>query len=429
MASRLALSSAQTAVWVAQQLDPNDRSFNVAEYCEIEGPLDPVLFEAALREVVAETPALRARFDIGDEGLCQYIDDAVEVPMPVIDVSGEPDPIAAAERWMRQDLARKYDIGKGPLFAWALFTLGAGRTAWYRAAHHIIVDSFGLSLIASHVADVYTALVTGRSRRPRPPGTLAQVIAADAAYQASEQYEEDRRFWLSQLADQRETVSLTDWRPPRARDSIQESAHLPPADVATLRAAARRLNATWPEIVIAGCVVQLHRATGVRELAVGLPVTGRTEPLLRRVPAMLTNAVSLRFELSSEMTFASVVEQTSQRMEEALLHQRYPQEHLVRELPSLPKGRRQFGPDISIMAFNYPGGYAGHPSVLRCLSAGPVEDLTINVFDQLDGKGLNISFCGNAELYGREQLSRHVNDFVSLLRSVTRLLEGGPVAR
>ncbi|QTD96737.1 condensation domain-containing protein [Streptomyces cyanogenus] len=421
MTAPLALSSAQTGVWMAQQLDPDDRSFNIGEYCDIEGPVDPVLFEAALREVVATTPALRARFDIGDEGLCQYVDDFVDVPLHHIDVSGEPDALAAAERWMRRDLAKEYDLAKGPLFTWALFTLGAGRTLWYRAAHHIVVDGFGLSLIASHVADVYTSLVTGRPRRPRPPGTLEQVIEADTAYQDSEEYADDRRFWLSRLADQTEVASLTDWRPPRGRAALRVSGHLPPSDVEVLRAAARRLEVTLPEVIIAAVAVQLYRATGVRELVVGLPVTGRTEPLMRRVPAMLTNVVPLRYALSSGLDFAAVVEQTSHRLEEAIEHQRYPQEHLAREIPGLPKGRRQFGPDVNIMSFPYRGDYAGHSAVVHSLSPGPVEDLSINVYDRLRGQGLEICFYGNTELYGHDQLAGHLSDFLSLLRSVDGL--------
>ncbi|MFE2296389.1 condensation domain-containing protein [Streptomyces sp. NPDC059452] len=428
MAARLALSSAQTGVWMAQQLDPDDRAFNIGEYCDIAGPVDPVLFEQALREVVAATPALRARFDIGEEGLCQYIDDTVDVPLHHIDVSGEPDPRAAAERWMRQDLAKEYDIAKGPLVTWALFTVGAERTLWYRAAHHIVVDGFGLALIASHVADVYTALVTGRPRKPRPPGTLEQVVAADVAYRESERYAHDRQFWLDRLAGQTETAGLTDWRPTRGRASIRESGHLSPTDVGLLRAAARRLDVTWPEIVIAALAVLLHRATGIRELVLGLPVTARTEPMLRRVPGMVTNVVPLRLSLSPETDFAAVVTQTSQRLEEALRHQHYPQEDLVRELPGLPNGRRQFGPDINIMSFNYQGDYAGRSSAVHTLCSGPVEDLTVNVYDRMDGQGLQIALDGNAELYTPAQLADHIHHFVSLLRSVPSLLDGCEVS-
>ncbi|MHB6905387.1 hypothetical protein [Streptomyces sp. DB-54] len=139
---------------------------------------------------------------------------------------------------------------------------------------------------------------------------------------------------------------------------------------------------------------------------------------MRRTPP------GLRLALGPETDFAAVVEQTSRRVAEALEHQRYPQEHLVREVPGLPDGRRQFGPDVDIMSFNYRADYAGHRSVVHSLSAGPVEDLSINVYDRMYGQGLQISFFGNAELYTYEQLTGHVSDFTSLLRTLPALLDG-----
>ncbi|MFD7027565.1 condensation domain-containing protein [Streptomyces sp. NPDC059917] len=424
MTARLPLSSAQTGVWVAQQLDPDDRSFNIAEYCDIAGPVDPELLGAALREVVAATPALRARFGIGEEGLCQYVDEDVEVVLHTVDVSDEPDPREAAERWMAEHLAEAYDLARGPLFTWALFTLGPERSFWYRAAHHVAVDGFAFSLVASHVADVYTALATGAPRRPRPPGTLEQVVEADVAYRGGAAFERDRAFWHERMAGRGAPVSLTDWRPARTRASHRAAGRLAASALEPLRSVARRLEVTWPEIVIAIAAVWLHRATGTGDLVVGLPVTGRTEPLSRRVPAMLTNVVPLRFELGPDTPFAAVVAQAAQRLEEAVEHQRYPQERLVRELSEPGRGATgRFGPDINIMSFNHRPRYAGHPSTVRTLCSGPVDDLTVNVYDRMDGQGLDVALDGNAELYAPERLAAHVDDFVALLSRVPELLE------
>ncbi|OEV23002.1 dimodular nonribosomal peptide synthase, partial [Streptomyces nanshensis] len=133
-----------------------------------------------------------------------------------------------------------------------------------------------------------------------------------------------------------------------------------------------------------------------------------------------------RLSFGPHTPFADVVAQTSLRLEEALRHQRYPQEHLVRELPGLPEGRKQFGPDVNIMSFNYHGDYAGRPATVHTLCSGPVEDLTVNVYDRMDGRGLQIALDGNAELYDRAQLSQHLADIVALLRSVTGPLEHAP---
>ncbi|MCG1040562.1 Condensation domain-containing protein [Burkholderia sp. b14] len=53
------LTSAQSEIWLAQLIHPDSPIYNVAQYTAIRGPLDVALFEAALRQVVAETQSLR----------------------------------------------------------------------------------------------------------------------------------------------------------------------------------------------------------------------------------------------------------------------------------------------------------------------------------------------------------------------------------
>ncbi|MFD5558619.1 condensation domain-containing protein [Streptomyces sp. NPDC127068] len=415
MSARLPLSAAQAGVWVAQQLDPGDRSFNIAEFCEIRGDLQPELFERAVREIVSETEALRARFGIDEIGLGQFITDPADWSMSHVDVSGEADPNGAAHRRMAAELAREYDTETGPVFSSVLFRVGPKLFYWYRAAHHVAVDGFALSLIAGRVAGMYTELVTGRPRQQLPPHSLRDVVEDDARYQSSAEFERDREFWLERLAGLRGPVSPVDWKPSGNRDSIRTGRQLPAEQVDRLRALARRAQATWPEVVIAAVAVHLHRATGERDVLMGLPVSGRVTPMLRCVPSMLTNAVPLRLAIAPEATLSSVIRHTAGELELAREHQRYPQERLLRELPAIPDGRRQFGVDVNIMAFNYSFSYAGCQSVTHNLRSGPVEDLTVNVYDRLDGTGLWIEFDGNAGLYGPAELAEQLDRFVELL--------------
>ncbi|AJC59851.1 MULTISPECIES: condensation domain-containing protein [Streptomyces] len=426
MTERLALTSAQTGVWVAQQLNPGDTSFTCTEYCDIAGPVDPDRFRAALCEVVAATPALRAGFDLGDEGLVQHIDDTVDIPMHYLDLSRESDAYAAARCWMaRHRENHGFDLTKGPLATWALFKAASDRFIWYRAVHHIAVDGLGHSLIASAVADSYTALSTGRRRRTAPVGTLRQVVEADIAYQRSDAFRRDGEFWAAYLENRMDTVSLTDWRLPPNGAAIRESAYLEPAEVGMLRSVARDLVLPWPAVVVAVLAVQLHRATGVRRMTLSLPVTARTEPALRTVPAMVSNTVPLRLDLTAKADFKTVAEQAAEGLKEVLRHQRYPMERLARLVPGLPAGRRQFGPEINIMSFHYDDDYAGSRATVHSLNSGPVEDLTINIYHRGWSQGMHIAFDGNSALYGRAELSHHVEEFASLLRSVRGLLDGG----
>src|SRR6266852_2676434 len=113
----LPLSSAQLGIWFAQQIAPSSPAYNIGEYIEIDGSVDPILFEEALRRVVVETEALRVQIVERAEGPRQIVGDPPAWSMPVIDVSAEADARAAAESWMKADLARPLEPARGPLVA------------------------------------------------------------------------------------------------------------------------------------------------------------------------------------------------------------------------------------------------------------------------------------------------------------------------
>src|SRR4051812_25069034 len=93
----LPLLTAQRGIWIAQHLDPQSTAFNTSQYTMIDGPVDPVLIEAAARSAIAETEALRLRFEDAPEGPRQTVRtpcDAGGWSLPVVDLAamGEPDP-------------------------------------------------------------------------------------------------------------------------------------------------------------------------------------------------------------------------------------------------------------------------------------------------------------------------------------------------
>src|SRR5882762_8271313 len=100
----LPLSDAQLGIWFAQTIDPSSPAYNLAEYLEIDGPIDATLFETALRQVVSETEALCVRFVSSGDGPRQIIGAVPDWSMAFIDVSADANPRAAAEQWMKADL-------------------------------------------------------------------------------------------------------------------------------------------------------------------------------------------------------------------------------------------------------------------------------------------------------------------------------------
>src|SRR5262249_36166850 len=154
-------------------------------------PVDPLLFETAVRIAVDATEALRVRFlSDGADGPHQIVGMPPDWRMSFVDVSGAADPRAAAELWMRSDLAEPVDLARGPFLTQALFEAAPDRFFWYSRYHHIVMDGFGFALIARRVAEVYTAIATGQSADVGTIGSFAALLEEEAAYRASSRFEQ-----------------------------------------------------------------------------------------------------------------------------------------------------------------------------------------------------------------------------------------------
>ena len=416
----LPLSSAQTGIWFAQRLDPSSSAYNIAEYIEIDGRIDPTLFERALRQVVSESEALHVQFVEVDGEPRQIAGASSAWSIPLIDLSGEADAQAAAEAWMNADLARPIDPTRDALFGYALLKASATRYFWYARYHHLVMDGYGMWLVARRVADAYTQLCTGQSARENGFGSLVDLLDEDAAYRASEQLAQDRQFWIDYLEARPEHVSLASNRPwPAApKGFLRNTAYLSGVEVDTLRSIARRAGTSLARVMSAATAIFLYRRTGLSDVVIGLPVAARST-VARNTPGMVSNVLPLRVAVRPSMTVDDVVDQTSLQIRQGLEHQRYQLADLRRDVGALVEDRALFGLSINFMPFNYDVSFAGNRAVARNLSLGPVEDLSISVYDRCDGAPLRIDFDANPVRYSAADLAVHQQRFLRLLTGLS----------
>ncbi|WP_326701205.1 amino acid adenylation domain-containing protein [Streptomyces sp. NBC_01754] len=421
----LPLTAAQSGMWYAQSLDPLSPAQNTAECLEIDGPLDPGVFTEALRRVTGETDALRVRVEDGEHGPRQRLAPAVEPPLTVHDLRGVPRADRRAEEWMRADLTEPFDLASGPPFRHALFRVAEERWLWYLAIHHLVMDGFGYSLLVRRTAEVYTALAGGTDPGPRVFGTLADLVEEDVAYRSSEGFEADRAHWNGAFGDRPGVPRLAGRGALPSRTFLRRTAQLEPSVTEGVRELADRLRATWPDVLIAAQALYTSRATGHGEVVLGLPMMGRLGSVSLRVPGMVMNVLPLRLTVSPGGTFAELVRQVVLGIRGVRRHQRYRYEDIRRDLRLLGENRGLVGPLVNVMPFDYALDFAGAPVRAGNLSAGPVDDMTVNVYDRSDGHGLRIDHDGNPALYGEADLAAHQERFLGL---VERLVHADPHA-
>ncbi|MFF0742920.1 amino acid adenylation domain-containing protein [Streptomyces sp. NPDC004111] len=418
--TRLPLSAAQAGVWFAQQFDTSGSMYNIAEYIEITGPLDPGLLCVAVRRAYAEAEAAKVRCGEDDTGPWQQPvegDGGGRDAMSRLDLTREPDPLSAAHAWMDADLAVPVDLSGGKhLFTQAVLTLGPQRHLLYQRFHHLLLDGYGGFLLTRRAAEIYTALRQGTTVPASRAGGLAELLAEDTAYRASAAHAEDGEFWRQQMAGLGEPAGLSRRRAPMAPGVRRDSWHLPPREYERLRRTAQSFRTSWSVLMFAALAAYTHRVTGSEDVVLGMSVAGRSSVLAKNTPGMTANVVPLRLRVRPETTLAELIGQVNSRARQALRHMRYRCEELRRDLGLIQEHNRLFGPQINVMPFDYGLPFAEAHGVSHNRAVGPVDDFMVAV--SVRGEGLQIVCHANPKMYGADELAVHRTGYLGALRAV-----------
>ncbi|MFF7022888.1 amino acid adenylation domain-containing protein [Streptomyces klenkii] len=415
-ATGLPMSTAQSDMWFAQQMDPGNWTYCVAQYIEIRGPVDIPTLRAAVRRTVADIESLRVRAggDAADPRL--VIEPLADWDFPVLDVSSADDPRAEAEARMRDELRRPVELTHAPLFRTILFAAGPGLYFWYHRCHHLALDGYGAALFAARSAENYTALAAGSAHPANTFAPLTDAVAAETAYLESSQYSKDRDFWRQRCAGLPGIASLAERPPADPGDGIVRSTgSLGPDLAGRLRTVARTARTTWSAAVIAGAAGFLHRMTGEQDLVLGLAVTGRATPALRRLPCTQSDVLPLRLRVRPGLGFGDLIEQTSREVREVLRHQRYRSAWLRRELEEAGVTGRWAGLEVNVMPFELDLAFGEHPAVVHNLLNGPVEDLAFAVYGATAARSMRVDADAVENRYSAEALHGHRARFVRFL--------------
>ncbi|NJQ04799.1 amino acid adenylation domain-containing protein [Streptomyces lonarensis] len=412
------LTAGQLGLWFAQKIDPTSPAYNIAEYADIRGPLDPALLRRAVRRVTGEADALRVTFGEADEVPYQRVADHLDIPVAEVDLRAEADPAARAHRLMAEALETTADTGTGPLVSLMLLRLADEHWYFHQQVHHLAIDGYGAALALGRIADVYTRLASDPGGEIPPfHAPLDALLREEADYRGSEEFATDRAFWNDYLRGMPEPVGLRDAAAPPARTALRTGRAFDPDWLARLRDAARAAGAGWPTLFIAATAAYLHRARGQSEVVLGLPVTTRRTDTARLTPAMVSNVLPLRLEVSPADTVQDLLRRTSRTVRTVLRHQRFPSEELRRERGLLGRRDRLTGPVVNVMAFDDSLAFGPGRATLHNLSIGPVEDMALAAHASFADGGLRLDLLGNPDLHAADDLAVHHARITRLLES------------
>ncbi|MFL6336608.1 MAG: non-ribosomal peptide synthetase [Pyrinomonadaceae bacterium] len=334
----LQLSFAQQRLWLLDQLEPGNIAYKISRLFRLTGPLNVHALEGALGEIVRRHESLRTTFTVKDGRPLQIIADFSPLVLRVTDLAGLEAESREDEMWRlaAEEVARPFDLARGPLFRTGLLRLADDDHALLITMHHIISDGWSLMVFNRELCELYQAFSQGR---PSPLEELPVQYADFALWQreqlAGETLEQQLSYWRQQLAGLPPVLQLPlDHQRPTAQTyagkhlSFELDADLTNA----LKEVSREEQCTLYMTMLAAFAVLLSRYTHETDIPIGSPIAGRNQLELERLIGFFVSTLVLRVDCGGDPSFRQLMQRVRESCLGAYAHQDVPFEKLVEEI-------------------------------------------------------------------------------------------------
>lgn len=322
----LAQTPAQQRLWFLWQLQPASAAYTIPGGLRLRGELDHAAVGRALETLVARHEALRTGFYAQDGAGYQRIAAQAPVPLAFDDLSGQPEPEAAAKALMAREATTPFDLEQGPLLRARLLRLEAEHHLLLVTVHHIAADAWSFGILLDEFAHLYSAYSQGDAQPTLAP--LARNSGDHVAWMhqqaASYDSTQDLAYWRAQLPAGRAPLALPQDRggtwegSPAERLSLTVSREL----AAAVQALARTHDSSTFSVLLATFQALLQRYSGQADVRVGVPAAQREHLHSQAVVGFLINTQVLRAHVDPAQGFASLLAHVQGHVSHAQRHGR-----------------------------------------------------------------------------------------------------------
>ncbi|MER5641424.1 amino acid adenylation domain-containing protein [Kitasatospora sp. NPDC002227] len=338
------LTPAQAGIWFAEQWEhggrpatatPDGTKYHINGSLRLRGHLDPEALRRALAALLERHPVLRGRVVERDRPV---LADPGPTPLavPVTDLRGSgPRAEELALERLREELARPFDLARGPLLRAGLVRLADQDHLLVLVVHHLVCDGTSLRVLYRDLGALYRNGTGG----PDGPGPAGPSWFDGAGGSGDERRAAALEHFTAVLKDAPTIAELPLDRPrTEAAHAAGAALQLPvPAELwRAVLAAGARWRATPYMVLTAAYTLLLARLGGARDLVIGTPSAGRTEPGQADQVGMFVTTLPLRLRLTGTTTCEELVQQVRGQVMATLQHQDASLEEIVDAL-ALPR--------------------------------------------------------------------------------------------
>jgi amino acid adenylation domain-containing protein len=416
----------QQSLWLLAQTIPELNAYNMQFSLRFGGVLEFDALVKSLKEILRRHDALRSVFKVKDDLPVLEIADFTEPVVEVVNLQHLE--IAAGEKEARRLSAKEcrhaFDLNKGPLYRFKLFSLADDKHLLYITVHHIVFDGRSIGVFTRELSENYRIFKSGRQPKASAPDIQYQDYAAWQKQQLSgENYIRLLEFWERNLED---SPSRLDFPTDFIRPSMQtfegnfSKTRLGVNLKERLADFSQREQVTPFMTLLAVFYVLLYRYSGQADIVVGCPVANRNHSVLETLIGYFANVIPLRAKLTPEQSFRELLAAVRQNCHQTFEHSSLPFAKLVEALQ--PEKSLSYTPVFQVMFAYHEKLFSGQIDSQLRLDAyedgnkAAKFDFAMDIQEMADGSEIRLTY--NTDLYAASTIERFLEQYTELLADV-----------
>lgn len=412
------LSSAQKRIFYASNMNPNLSVYNISGGIEFFEKLDLQKTKIIFNTLITRHESFRTYFEITDENIYQKI-------LPKLNLEIECKTISHKDVNNEFKIFNTtFDLSKAPLLKIQILYLDNNHTMLLINMHHIISDGTSMQILLNDFCTLYN-----NENLPTNKFTYKDFINYEQYFSGSEKYENNKKFWLNEFADEIPTLNLpTNYARPSVFSYKGTKVHNKLTEELTMKIlkTSKELQVTPYMFLLSAYYILLYKYTGQDNIVVGTPVANRDTLEFSNIIGMFVNTLAIRKKIHSSKTpFLNFLNDVRDKCLNCFAHQNYPFDELVKELNIQRDVSRN--PLFDTMFIYQSNG-------MKNLKLNGVEtkyyipdtniskfDLSLEIIPNDKELLLNIEYC--TDLFTEEFIKNFSNHYIQLVQNIINNLD------
>lgn len=308
------LSSAQKRLFIMDQLNPNNPTYNIMVGLEIEEQLDINKVEDSLKEVIKKHDSLRTSFKIIDGAPKQIINNEVSFELEQYTIT------SSEVTKYREKFDRPFDLTKAPLLEAMVLSVPENNKSYlYINAHHIVVDGFSFGLILKDLADLF-------NENDLKPINLQYKDYSiwQEKHQKGEVVEKQIEYWMEKIKNDTPVLNLPLDYPRPTVQNFSGDVHNFRIDSELTKKIdqfARDNGTTIFMVLFSVLNILLQKYSGQEDIIIGTPIADRPHVDLHDMVGMFVNMMPLRNYPEKSKTYRELLAEVKQNALDAFKNQ------------------------------------------------------------------------------------------------------------